>query len=270
MGVFSSTALAAAGLFSMVWLVSVVRRDASVVDLIWGAGFALLAWVAWWQAPDAEPVRLLPPILASLWGLRLSAYLTYRNWGEGEDLRYVAIRARNQPFWLKSLWLVFGLQAALQWLISLPLLTVQRGPVSVSGAEPESGLVIAGLVIGVLLFACGLLCETFADLQLARFKRDPAKRGQVLDHGLWRYSRHPNYFGDFLVWWGLFALTTALGAPLWTVVSPLVMSVLLLKVSGVPLLESHLRKTRPGYADYVERTSSFFPWWPKPKTGGEG
>lgn len=252
------SALAAGALFFLVWLLSLALRDASVVDLIWGAGFGFLAWVAWLQAPDAEPARLLLPILSSVWGLRLSLYLTYRNWGEGEDPRYVAIRERNQPFWLKSLWIVFGLQAALQWLISLPLQSVQRGPLA---QEPWS---LAALSVGGLLFAAGLLCESVADFQLARFKSNPANAGKVLDRGLWRYTRHPNYFGDFLVWWGLFTLAIGQGAPLWTVVSPLVMSGLLLKVSGVPLLESRMRETRPGYADYVERTPAFFPGRPKP------
>jgi len=258
MDVLVFTAGAAAALFFTVWLLSLVLRDASVVDLIWGAGFAVLAWVAWARAPDAEPARLLLPVLSTLWGLRLSLYLTYRNWGEGEDPRYVAIRERNQPFWLKSLWIVFGLQALLQWLIALPLQFVQRGLIA-----DESWLTLAGLGLGGLLFGAGLLCETLADFQLARFKADPANQGRVMDRGLWRYSRHPNYFGDFLVWWGLYAIALSQGAPIWTVLSPLVMSGLLLKVSGVPLLESRLRETRPGYADYVERTPAFFPWKPK-------
>ena len=262
---YAITAGAAALLFLVVWLVSLALRDASVVDLIWGAGFALLAWVAWSQAPDAEPARLVLPILSTVWGLRLSLYLTYRNWGQGEDPRYVAIRARNQPFWFKSLWIVFGLQAALQWLISLPLLSVQRGLL-----EAPSALSSVALALGAVLFGLGLLCESAADVQLARFKADPANAGQVMDRGLWRYSRHPNYFGDFLVWWGFYVIAIAQGAPLWTVISPLVMSGLLLKVSGVPLLEARLRETRPAYADYVARTSAFFPWRPKPASAPTG
>jgi steroid 5-alpha reductase family enzyme len=255
---YHSSAIAVATLFFVVWLLSVALRDASVVDLIWGAGFAVLAWVAWFGAPDANPARLVLPILSSLWGLRLSLYLTYRNWGQGEDPRYVAIRARNQPFWLKSLWIVFGLQAGLQWIISLPLLSVQRGPLA------EGSWSLAALGLGALLFGAGLLCESLADFQLARFKADPANAGQVLDRGLWRYTRHPNYFGDFLVWWGLFAVALGQGAPLWTVISPLIMSGLLLKVSGVPLLESRMRETRPAYSGYVERTPAFFPGRPRP------
>lgn len=253
MDVLLTTAIAAGVLFVGVWLVSLPLRDASIVDLIWGVGFALLAWVAWWGAPDAEPARLLVPVLATVWGARLSLYLLYRNWGAGEDPRYVSMRRRHAPFWLKSLGIVFGLQAILQWLIALPLILLQRDAVGVG----------PWVAPGLALWAIGLVFETVADLQLARFKANPANAGQVLDRGLWRYSRHPNYFGDCLVWWGLFAVALALGAPWWTVFSPLLITGLLLKVSGVPLLESRLVRMRRDYADYRDRTPAFFPWKPR-------
>jgi steroid 5-alpha reductase family enzyme len=258
------SAVAVAGLFALAWLVSLTLRDASVADVFWGLGFVLVAWVVWWFAAPAgsapaDPARLLLPTLVSLWGLRLSVYLLWRNWGEGEDPRYVAMRERNPPFWLTSLWIVFGLQGVLLWVIALPVTLAL-------GAEPRLGPWVAP---GCALWGVGLVVESLADWQLARFKGDPANAGKVLDRGLWRVSRHPNYFGEFVLWWGIFAVALAQGAPAWTGVGPLVISFLLMKVSGVPLLESRLKKTRPEYADYVRRTPAFFPGRPAPPDGGE-
>jgi steroid 5-alpha reductase family enzyme len=154
-----------------------------------------------------------------------------------------------------SLLTVFGLQGALQWLVSLPLQVAPLRP----GAAALGLLDAAGLA----LFATGLFFETVGDLQLARFRADPANRGRVLHRGLWRYTRHPNYFGDCLAWWGLWTVAAATPLGPWTIVSPLVMTFLLVRVSGVPLLERGLAKTRPGYADYVARTPAFVPWWPR-------
>jgi steroid 5-alpha reductase family enzyme len=150
---------------------------------------------------------------------------------------------------------VFGLQAALSWVVSLP---VQGGQVP---ADPD-GLVLLDYV-GIVVWATGLAFESIGDWQLARFKADPANLGEVMDRGLWRYTRHPNYFGDFLVWWGLYLVALATVDAWWTVVGPLVMSVLLIRVSGAALLERSLRKRRPGYEDYVRRTSAFFPRRPR-------
>jgi steroid 5-alpha reductase family enzyme len=191
--------------------------------------------------------------LVSLWGLRLSGYLTWRNLGKGEDYRYRAMREkRGKSYVWQSLFIVFGLQGAIMWIVSLP---VQASQVSAASL----GLWDAA---GVLLWTAGWLCETIADVQLARFKARPQNKGQVLDRGLWRYTRHPNYFGDFLVWWGIYLVAVGSGA-YWTVISPLLMSVLLRRVSGVTLLESTLKETKPGYAAYVSKTNAFFPWFPK-------
>lgn len=255
MGVLAGSGVAIAALMLPLWVVSVLKRDVSIVDAFWGPGFVLVAWVAWaLSGRPASAPGLVLPIAVSVWGLRLGVYLAWRNWGEPEDARYVAIRKGWPAFWLTSLGVVFGLQGVLLWIVALPV------QLAASASPPALGWLDG---VGLALALCGVAWETAADLQLARFKADPANQGQVLDRGVWRYSRHPNYFGDFLTWWGLFVLALGRGAPWWTAVGPVVMSVLLLKVSGVPLLEKGMATRRPAYADYVARTSSFFPWPPR-------
>jgi len=244
----------------LLWLLSVALRDASIVDIFWGAGFALVAAIGLAYGEGAQPRRALIAGMTLLWGLRLAAYLFWRNAGHGEDVRYQAMRRHHgERFWLKSLGTVFGLQGLLVLIVSLPVQMTQ----SASGPA-ELGL-LDGL--GVVLFAAGLFFESVGDAQLARFKADPENAGQVMNRGLWAWTRHPNYFGDFLVWWGIFAVSVstfsthpvaALG-----IVGPLVMSFLLMRVSGVPLLERRLVKTRPGYAEYAARTPAFFPRPPR-------
>ena len=198
-------------------------------------------------------LTLLVIMLVAIWALRLAIYIAARNWGHPEDYRYQAIRRRNDPgFTFKSLYLVFFLQAGLAWVISLPLLG------AILGTAPLGWLDVAG----VLLWLLGFVFEAGGDWQLARFKADPANRGKVMDRGFWRYTRHPNYFGDFSVWWGFFLIGLSAGA-WWALPGPLLMSVLLLRVSGVALLEKSIGKRRPGYEDYVRRTNAFFPWLPK-------
>jgi steroid 5-alpha reductase family enzyme len=240
----------------LLWLLSLALRDASIVDIFWGAGFVVVAWVSLAAAGDPEPRAWLLVALTTVWGLRLSGYLALRNIGKGEDYRYTAMRRRwGDRFWIVSLGQVFLLQGVLMWLVSLP---VQAG--MVPGRDGSPG-VLAGL--GVAAWAVGLFFETVGDLQLARFKADPQNSGMVMDRGLWRYTRHPNYFGDFMVWWGLFLIALERGGTWWTVVGPVVMSILLIRVSGKALLEKSLQKRRPGYAEYVERTSGFFPMPPR-------
>ena len=194
-------------------------------------------------------------MLTVLWGLRLSMYLLWRNWGHGEDRRYQAMRAhQGQRFWWLSLLTVFWLQAAILWFVSLP--------VQVTAVTDDAGPIGWLDAIGGALFLVGFGFETVGDWQLARFKRDPANRGQVMDRGLWRYTRHPNYFGDACVWWGLF-LIAACGGAWWTILSPVVMTTLLLKVSGVSLLEKSITERRPEYAAYQARTNAFFPGPPR-------
>lgn len=239
---------------SLVWLLSLWRRDASVVDLFWGVGFLLIAWLSIGGTEDPSPLGWLLTALVTVWALRLSTYLTWRNWGESEDRRYASMR-RHWGNWfpLVSLLTVFLLQAALTWIIALPL---QMG-ISVGG---RIGVISQ---LGSAVWAIGLFFESIGDWQLARFKADPSNRGKVMDRGLWRYTRHPNYFGDFLVWWGLYLASTQSGVFLATLVAPMLMSVLLMKVSGVTLLEGSLKSRVAGYEDYARSTNAFFPWFPK-------
>ncbi|MFL6699446.1 MAG: DUF1295 domain-containing protein [Vitreoscilla sp.] len=240
------------------WIASVVRHDASLVDRMWSlmiAGPALVyAGQTSWTSPRAIAVQVL--VLA--WGLRLSAYITWRNWGHGEDRRYQAIRQRNQPhFALKSLVLVFALQMVLAWIVSAPTLA------ALAGDRRFGALDAAGLVVALV----GFLFEAIGDAQMAAFKREVANRGRVMDRGLWRYTRHPNYFGEACFWWGIWLIALAAGGlgAAWTVLSPLLMTVLLLKVSGVAMLEKDIGERRPAYREYIARTNAFIPGPPRRK-----
>jgi steroid 5-alpha reductase family enzyme len=262
--------VAAAGLaavlsaLTLLWLVSVRLRDASIVDPFWGPGFAL-ATLTYWLVDGHRGARgTLVLVLVAVWALRLGSHLLRRNRREGEDARYAAMRARHgERFPRVSLFRVFWLQGVILWIVSMPLLAAvrSRGPLGL--------LDLVGAAVAVL----GIVTEAVADGQLRRFRKDPANRGRVLDSGLWRYSRHPNYFGDAVLWWGLW-LVAAAGGAWWTVFSPVAMTFLLLKVSGVPLLEKGLEESRPAYADYAARTSAFVPWPPNrraaPTTKGRG
>ncbi len=250
--------LRALGLIAMLgfgtWLASLARKDVSLVDRVWsvfivGGGFSYaLAW------PALTDRALWMLAIGVAWALRLAIYITVRNWGHGEDRRYREIRARNDPgFAFKSLYLVFALQAVLALIVSTPFLA------GAIGGRPMGWL--DGLGLSVAAF--GVVFEGVADWQMSRFKADPASRGQVMDRGLWGTTRHPNYFGECCVWWGLFLVALASGEGVWTVVSPLLITVLLLKVSGVTLLEKDMAERRPAYREYMQRTNAFFPGWPR-------
>lgn len=251
------TAAAALGPVAALWLVATFLRNVSIIDAYWGPGFAIVAWVAASLSASPPPGRtLLLLAVVTVWGARLGVYLAWRLWGEDEDYRYAAMRsAHGDSFALRSLVTVFLLQGALIWLISLPI----QAAILVPGETTLGWLDLTGATV----WAVGVYFESVGDWQLARFKADPANRGKVLDTGLWRYTRHPNYFGDFLVWWGLFLISCSTPFGPWTVLSPLAMSVLLLRVSGVSLLEKTITERRPRYAEYIERTSAFFPRPPR-------
>jgi steroid 5-alpha reductase family enzyme len=240
-----------AGFGLFFWPVSIIIRNTSIVDSLWSIFFVLAA-CSYALVADTGPRALLVLALVTIWGVRLSGYITWRNWGKGEDYRYAAMRERNQPFAWKSLYIVFLLQAGLAWFISLPLFG------SITGMKPF-GLVD---VLGCLLFLIGFFFESVGDFQLAFFKAKAENTGKVMDRGLWRYTRHPNYFGDFCVWWGFYLLALGAGA-WWSLPAPLLMSFLLLKVSGVSLLEKDIGERRPAYANYARRTNAFFPGLPK-------
>ena len=235
------------------WLLSLRLRDSSIVDIFWGWGFVCVAWLGFVFGTGNEERKLLCALLTTLWGGRLALYLYFRNRHRGEDPRYVAMRQRRgSSWWIWSLPIVFGLQGTLMWIISLPLQLA-------CSVDRPLGILDA---LGVALVLTGVGFEALADRQLSRFKKDPAHKGQLMNRGLWSWSRHPNYFGDFVVWWGLFALAASTGIGAWTAISPLVMSVLLLRVSGVTLLEQSMSR-RPGWAEYARRTSAFFPRPPR-------
>ncbi len=243
-------ALGGALLFGVAgWLVSLVRRDVSIVDSMWSLMFVISAVGYASQAGELGPRTSLVLAMLVIWALRLSIYIGWRNWGEEEDYRYQQIRKNNSPnFPLKSLYIVFGLQAVLAWFVSLPVLA------AISGQAPL-GLLDA---VGVALWITGFFFESVGDFQLARFRANPENQGKVMRTGLWRFTRHPNYFGDFCVWWGFYLVAVSSGG-WWTILSPLMMSFLLLKVSGVAMLEKTIASRRPKYADYIASTNAFFP-----------
>jgi steroid 5-alpha reductase family enzyme len=234
---------------AVTWAVSVVKRNVTIVDTLWSLLFVIAAVVYAGSVATPGPRAWLLLALVSVWGVRLAGYLAWRNRGHEEDRRYQAIRRRNEPnFALKSLWLIFGFQAVLAWVISLPLAGAIAGEAPLGAFD----------ALGVVLWGVGVFFEAAGDWQLARFKRDPANAGRVMDRGLWRYTRHPNYFGDFCVWWGFYLIALSAGA-WWTIIGPLIMSFLLLRFSGVRLLERDIGERRPAYAEYVRRTNAFFP-----------
>lgn len=258
--VFLTAGATIAAIMLLTWMVSGIVKNASIVDLIWGLGFVLVAWAVFLSHPqetgiDSPASRLVPLLLTTIWGLRLSGYLAWRNIGKGEDFRYRAMREkRGRNFFWVSLGTVFGLQGVLMWTVSLPVQATVARP------DPEGlgWLAIAGVVV----WTVGLVFETVGDVQLARFKANPANKAKVMDRGLWRYTRHPNYFGDFCVWWGLYLIALDAGH-WWTIVGPAAMTALLMKYSGAGLLEKSIVNRRPGYDDYMRRTNSFFPGPPR-------
>jgi steroid 5-alpha reductase family enzyme len=254
--VYGIVALVILGLMTILWIASLALRNSSIVDIFWGTGFVVANWAYFFLAPDGSSTRKwLISILVTAWGLRLSLYILWRNWGRPEDFRYRKWREESGgTWWWKSFFQVFFLQGVLLWIISAPLLAAHIYPV---GALT----VLDGLAI--LVWAIGFFFEAVGDLQLARFKANPANRGKVMDTGVWRYTRHPNYFGDATQWWAYYLIALSAGG-WWTIFSPVIMTTLLLRVSGVALLEKTM-DTRPGYKEYIESTSAFIPWFPRKK-----
>ncbi len=243
---------------AVLWLVSLKLRNSSIVDPFWGTGFVIANWVYFALTPDGFAGRKwLIAILVTIWGLRLSLYLLWRNWGKPEDFRYQKFRSdAGAKWWWYSFFKVFALQGLLLWIISAPLLAAQISP------TPDRLTVIDFLAL--LVWAVGFFFESVGDFQLSRFKANPANKGKLLDRGVWRYTRHPNYFGDATQWWAYYLIALVAGG-WWTLFSPIIMTILLRRVSGVTLLEKTLKNTKPGYQEYVERTNAFIPWFPKKK-----
>lgn len=259
--VFLATAIAVLLLMLTVWALSVRIRDASIVDIVWGLGFVLVVWVARFTAGGPWNTRhTLVLIATSIWGVRLGAYLGWRNIGKGEDFRYRAMRKKHgEKFWIISLRTVFLVQGLLMWIVSTP---IQIAQMNFARDANHKGLDVF-LIVGFMVWLVGVLFESIGDLQLAKFKANPDNKGKVMDRGLWAWTRHPNYFGDVCVWWGIWLMAISAPLAIIGIVGPIVMTVLLMKVSGVPMLEYSIEKRRPGYTEYIERTSSFFPRPPK-------
>ena len=241
------------------WIVSLITRNVTIVDSLWGLGFVLIAWLTYALSDGFFGRKILICILVTIWGLRLAIHLTRRNHGKEEDSRYAEWRKRSgRRFWLVSLFKVFLLQAVFLWAIAL---TLQWGQL----ARHPAGFTPLDYS-GAILWIIGFIFEAVSDRQLARFKSDPASKGRVMDKGLWAWSRHPNYFGENLMWWGIFLITLSTPNAVWTIVSPILITVVLLKMTGIPLMEKYIVHSKPGYRAYIARTSAFFPWFPGKKS----
>jgi steroid 5-alpha reductase family enzyme len=241
-----------AGFF--LWLLSLRLRDSSIVDIFWGPGIALVVDLVIWLGHSGGTRTSAVILLVNLWGVRLAAHIWTRRLNDkgGEDRRYAAMRNRVGPgWWWISLPQVFLLQAILIWFVPAPLVAAV-----LYGQRPILWLDY----LGIGLAAFGLIFEAIADFQLAAFRADPASQGKVMDAGLWGWSRHPNYFGEAAMWWGYFAIGFAASHMWWLILSPLLVTFLLLQVSGVTLLEDGIENRRPGYAEYKQRVSTFLPW----------
>lgn len=255
MSILEITAIFAISAASILWLVSLAIRDCSIIDIFWAPGFALLAFVTAWIAAPLDLRAQVTLVLVTIWALRLGMHIFVRWLPKGEDYRYAAMRRKHGPrWWWWSLFQVFWLQALLLWLISWPLQAAIMG-----AGEPLDVLDYVGVGIAI----AGLLTEAVADWQLTLFRSNPANKDAVMDRGLWGWSRHPNYFGDALMWWGFFLLGLSATGEWVLILSPAVMTILLLRISGVALMEEAIAKRRPEYADYIARTSTFIPLPPK-------
>ncbi len=251
-------ALITALCFSALWLISLRLKDVSFVDSWWALGLVVTAWVSFMNAPGSPHATALTA-LCTAWGLRLGFFLLWRWRKHGPDRRYVAILGKAQTrrgwsFGWAALVMVFALQAPLQWLVSLPIQLGQMGQDQTLGALAWAG---------VALTAIGIAFESIGDWQLTSFRANAANAGKVLDAGLWRYTRHPNYFGDACVWWGLYLIAANAGFAAWSLPGPVLMTYLLTRLSGVPTVEGHLKRSKPGYEEYVRRTSGFIPLPPR-------
>lgn len=232
----------------VLWVISLLKKDVGIVDSFWSLFIFASGLCFYYLSETINTVRSeLVLILLAVWAVRLSVHIAWRNWGEEEDNRYQAIRKNNQPnFEFKSFYIVFLLQASLALIIALPLLSIFNSEKQINNLD----------YIALTLWVIGMIFEVIGDMQLAIFKADKNNQGKVMDSGLWRYTRHPNYFGEFCIWWAFFLFAVASGF-WWSIISPLLMSLLLLKVSGVNLLESTISERRPAYAEYIKKTNAF-------------
>jgi len=245
-------------LVTLLWIISVIIKNVSIIDLFWGLGFVTVNLIYFLETGDISVRKILLLVLVSIWGLRLSIYLAWRNIGKGEDFRYRQFRQKYGPqrYWWFSYFQVFLLQGILIMIVSLPLLGAN------TGTQHENLTWIDYL--GIAVWLIGFIFEAGGDYQLARFKSNPQNKGKVLSTGFWKYTRHPNYFGDSAVWWS-FAIFSIASGNYWQIVGSVLMTFLIIKVSGVLLLEKSLDDKKPQYREYIQKTSPFLPWFPKKK-----
>lgn len=253
---YANIGLIILGLMIALWLVSLALKNSSIVDIFWGTGFVVVAWIVNILAPGGiTPRKWLLDALVTIWGLRLSIHILIRNWAKPEDFRYQAWRKEaGSAWWWRSFFKVFLLQGIIMWVVSAPLVAGQ--------ITPQSDRLTWLDLAAALIWLIGFFFEAVGDWQLARFKANPANKGKIMQTGVWRFTRHPNYFGDSTQWWAYYLLAASAGG-WWTIFSPLLMTFLLVRVSGAALLEKSLKSEKPGYKEYVEKTSGFIPWFPR-------
>jgi steroid 5-alpha reductase family enzyme len=243
-------------MMTLIWLISVAIKNVSIVDSFWGPGFVIACCFYFLRTGGTDIRKIILLTLITIWGFRLSLYITLRNRGKGEDFRYKEFRKKygDTRYWWISFFQTFLLQGLLMWFISAPLL----------GAQFSSVIKPIGFTdyLGIACWLIGFTFEAGGDYQLSKFRSNPENKRKVLNKGFWRYTRHPNYFGDATVWWGYGLICISAGSYI-PVLGSVLMTALIIKVSGVALLEKTLVNQKPGYKEYVENTSAFLPWFPK-------
>lgn len=254
MNYYSTLGLVLWAYMSLWFAISLFRKRNDVADVAWGLGFVLLAWASFVLSPTHGRRALLTNILVSVWGLRLAWHIHARHRGKTEDYRYLAWRREWGPwFYPRSYAQVYLLQGALLFLIAVPVLMVNRSAAGTLG-------LLDGLSVCVWLF--GFVFEALGDAELARFVKNPLNRGKTLQTGLWRYTRHPNYFGEVVQWWGIAVLAAGVPGGWVGIIGPITITILILKVSGIPMLEERMAKN-PDFAEYKRKTNALLPWFPK-------
>lgn len=253
---FSQAALIILVLVTLLWIWSVFIKNVSIVDVFWSIGFVVVNAFYIFMTGELNARKVLVLTLVSIWGLRLAIYLAYRNIGKGEDFRYQEFRKYygTERYWWISFFQTFLLQGGLIMIISLPLLGI-----SSSASSGDLNMID---YFGIVVWLIGFVFEAGGDFQLMNFKKNIENKGKVLNTGFWKYTRHPNYFGDSAVWWAYAIFSIAAGS-YWQIIGSIIMTVLIIKISGVSLLEKTLKDTKPQYRDYIKKTNSFIPWLPK-------
>jgi steroid 5-alpha reductase family enzyme len=256
MNVFLQVSLLIWALVTLLWLWSVLIKNVSIVDIFWGFGFVVVNAFYVYNLENINPRNLLLLILVSVWGLRLTIYLAIRNIGKGEDFRYQQFRKDygEKRYWWFSYFQVFLLQGVLILIVSLPLIGIHSNEISTDLIWLD--------YIAFLVWIIGFSFEAGGDYQLYKFKKNNKSKGKILNTGFWKYTRHPNYFGDAAVWWAYALFSIAAGGS-WQIIGAIIMTLLIIKVSGVALLEKTLNNTKPKYKEYIANTNAFFPWLPK-------